>query len=97
MGIHQQMMAARDKNTEQGNQEYASFCDDSLMGSDLGIFFASATDIAHDLSNGSIVSPHDFIFRLLGNTAFLSYIEKNYELVGWDTIIQYAHYKSFCA
>jgi hypothetical protein len=88
MDIHIKMMDARNKGTKEGQAAFASYCDDSLLCSENSTFMTSAYALSQDLINGSIVPPHDYIFRLMGNTALLSYLETTYELIGYDTAFQ---------
>jgi hypothetical protein len=69
-----------------GNPEkYQTFCEDSMLYENDGELMTSSNSVSHSLYHRYIL-PHDYTFRLFGNTALLSYLSTSFELVGKDTI-----------
>ena len=88
MGIQDKMIAIIKSQSADRSAKFASFCDDSLLCSENSTFMPSAYALSQDLINGLIVPPHDYTFRLISNTALLSYIETTFEVIGYDTAFQ---------
>jgi len=67
-------------------EKFQTFCEDSMLSalSD-GEIKTSSIALSHDLWHNYIL-PHDYTFRLFGNTAVLSYLYTNYEIFNKDTI-----------
>jgi hypothetical protein len=69
-----------------GNPEkYQTYCEDSMLTAADGEIATSSNFLSHNLYQ-RYIAPHDYTFRLFGNTAILSYLNTSYELVGKDTI-----------
>lgn len=85
INIQNQMLLAASDSVH-GAKNYASFCEDSLISLYDGIYMTSAYAVSNDLLHGLITPPHDFTFRLYGNTAILSFREKAYEILNSDSI-----------
>jgi hypothetical protein len=67
-------------------EKFQSFCEDSMLTSlSDGAIVTSSKKISHDLLHIFIL-PHDYTFRLFGNTAVLSYLSTGYEIINDDTI-----------
>lgn len=88
MDLQEKLMTAMKDRTKEGQAKYASYCDDSLLCSENSTFMNSAYALSQDLIDGLVVPPHDYIFRLMGNTALLTYLETTYELIGYDSLYQ---------
>src|SRR5450755_711477 len=76
------MEAIKEKNPN----KYQALCVDSLLTVGDNMFMSSAYALSHDLSAGIAVPAHDYTFRLIGNTAILSYLSVSYEIIHSDTI-----------
>lgn len=69
-----------------GNPEkYQSFCEDSMLIVGDDMFMISSSALSHDLLH-IYVLPHDYTFRLFGNTAVISYLWTGFDLLNGDTI-----------
>src|SRR5450631_250188 len=69
-----------------GNPEkFQSFCEDSMLVVGDDMFMTSSNAMAHDLYRVSVF-PHDYTFRLFGNTAVISYLWTGYDVNNGDTI-----------
>jgi hypothetical protein len=70
-----------------GNPEkYQTFCEDSMLAAfSNGGIKESSTALSHDLTPYYTL-PHDYVFRLFGKTAILSYLYISYEIFNNDTI-----------
>jgi hypothetical protein len=66
-------------------EKYQTFFEDSMLYVADGEIVTSIKKLSHDLWARYIL-PHDYTFRLFGNTAVLSYLSTSYELVNKDTI-----------
>jgi|GEM_PF-1916656 len=76
------MEAIKEKNPN----KYQALCVDSLLTVGDNMFMSSAYALSHDLSAGIAVPAHDYTFRLIGNTAILSYLSVSYEMVNGDSV-----------
>lgn len=69
-----------------GNPEKVkTFLEDSMLVVGDDMFMTSSNALAHDLFT-VYVFPHDYTFKLFGNTAVLSYLVTGYEIYNGDTI-----------
>jgi hypothetical protein len=66
-------------------EKFQSYYEDSIVAAmSSGEIQTSSKALSHGLLRNYIL-PHDYTFRLFGNTAVLSYLYTNFELVGNDT------------
>lgn len=66
--------------------KYKSFFEDSMMSMYDRDFMSSANSYMHDLADGITVPPHDYKFRLFGQTAILTFLEIFYEVINGDSV-----------
>jgi|SRR5450755_823202 hypothetical protein len=66
-------------------KKFQSFCEDSMLVVGDNMFMTSSYAMSHDLNHISVF-PHDYTFKLFGNTAVISYLVTGYEILKGDTI-----------
>jgi hypothetical protein len=66
-------------------KKFQSFCEDSMLVVSDDNFMTSSFAMSHDLNRISVY-PHDYTFKLFGNTAVISYLITGYEILKGDTI-----------
>ena len=81
----QDSMVEASKDAHLHPEKYEQYCEDSMLFQFDDEFLTSATALSHDMGIIS-VPPHDYTFRLFGNTALLSFLETVYEVIRGDTI-----------
>jgi hypothetical protein len=68
-------------------KKFQSFCEDSMLVVRDDHFMISSSAMSYDLAR-IYVFPHDYTFRLFGNTAVISYLITGYEILKGDTIFR---------
>ncbi|HEY1869630.1 MAG TPA: hypothetical protein VGG71_01160, partial [Chitinophagaceae bacterium] len=66
-------------------EKVQAFFEDSLLVAGPDQFMTSSYAVSHDLGSISVL-PHNYTFKLFGNTAVLSYLLSAYEIIDGDTI-----------
>jgi len=66
-------------------KKFRSFCEDSMLVVGNDNFMTSSYAMSNDLNRISVY-PHDYTFKLFGNTAVISYLITGYEILKGDTI-----------
>jgi hypothetical protein len=66
-------------------KKFQSFCEDSMLVLRDDVFMTSSNAMSQDLIRISVF-PHDYTFKLSGNTAIISYLWAGYEIFNGDTI-----------
>jgi hypothetical protein len=65
-------------------KKFQSFCEDSMLVIGGQDFYTSSNTWSHDLPRISVY-PHDYTFKLFGNTAVISYLLTSYYILKGDT------------